>query len=361
MVPRTFRNQVVQRSGRLSVAGYPCARTFRAVMTSTALDAARQRIAARPASDRIAGHLQARHGITVSGLAELDLGVYRVDRADGPAWVARVFPAVRDESAAAGDAEILGLLQRRGFPAERAATAEPLSVLDGHSVLVTEFVPGVARAERAGAIRDRGGLRRLGELLGELHALSAADGAAARPGGAWHHLTDGGPADEIRVMRALLADCAEAAAADRPHHAMLARELADADGGRGLPTALIHPDFVLANVIASPERGMVLVDWTGAGRGPRIWPLAFLLYAEGAKNPPRADLVVSGYRRQVTLEPAEIERIPAMMRVRPVVLAAWSFCLGRLSAEQATRAALNARQVAETVGPRVVAAFRAPS
>jgi Ser/Thr protein kinase RdoA (MazF antagonist) len=140
---------------------------------------------------------------------------------------------------------------------------------------------------------------------------------------------------------------------------MLARELAGADDGRGLPTALIHPDFVLANVIASPERGMVLVDWTGAGTGPRAWPLAFLLFAEGAKNPPRADLIVSGYRRQVALEPAEIERIPAMMRVRPVVLAAWSFCLGRISAEQARQAALNARQVAEAVGPRVIAAFRA--
>ena len=68
---------------------------------------------------------------------------------------------------------------------------------------------------------------------------------------------------------------------------------------------------------------------------------------------------MSGYRRQVTLEPAEIERIPAMMRVRPVVLAAWGFCLGRWSAAQATRAAVDARQVAETVGPRVVAAFLA--
>ena len=328
-------------------------------MTSTALDLARLRIAAGPTRDRIAWHLQARYSIAVSGLAELDLGVYRVDRTDGPAWVARVFPAVRAESAAAGDAEFLDFLDRHGFPSERAATAEPLSVLDGHTVLVTVFVPGVARAGRSAAIRDGGGLRRLGELLGELHALSAADDAPARPGGAWHHLADGGPADEIRAILALLAECADAATADRPHYAMLARELADADGGDGLPTALIHPDFVLANVIASPERGMVLVDWTGAGRGPRAWPLAFLLYAEGAKNPPRADLIVSGYRRRVALEPAEIERLPAMMRVRPVVLAAWSFCLGRCNAEQATRAAVNARQVAETVGPRIVAAFRA--
>jgi hypothetical protein len=60
-----------------------------------ALDGVRRRLAARPARDRIAGHLRARHGVAVSGLAELDLGVYRVDRADdGPAWVARMFPAV---------------------------------------------------------------------------------------------------------------------------------------------------------------------------------------------------------------------------------------------------------------------------
>jgi Ser/Thr protein kinase RdoA (MazF antagonist) len=326
-------------------------------VTSTARDGARQRIAAAPALDRLAGHLQARYSVEVSGLTELDLGVYRVDRADGPAWVARVFPATRAESVAAGDAEILRLLDRHGFPSEQVATAEPLSVLDGRTVLVTGFVPGVPRAERAAVIRDHGGLRRLGELLGKLHALPAAGGLAARPGGAWHHLADGGPAEEIRAIQALLAEGA-AAPAGQPAYAALARELADADGGDGLPTALIHPDFVLANVVASPGRGMVVVDWTGAGQGPRAWSLAFLLYAEAAKNPARAKLIVSGYRQHVRLEPDEIERLPAMMRVRPAVLAAWSLCLGRWSAGQATRAAADARQVAETVGPRIVAAWR---
>jgi len=47
-------------------------------------------------------------------------------------------------------------------------------------------------------------------------------------------------------------------------------ELATLDDCRDLPQALIHPDFVLANVIASPDRGMVLVDWAGVGRGPRL-------------------------------------------------------------------------------------------
>jgi Ser/Thr protein kinase RdoA (MazF antagonist) len=337
-------------------------------VTSPALDDARRRIAARPAHERVARHLESVYGVSVSGMAELDLGVYRVERSDGPAWVARVFPAARAESATAGDLEILRLVDQHGFPAERAATDEPLSVLDGQAVLVTGFVPGVPPAERAAVIRDHGGLRRLGEMLGELHVLpaadgaadSAADGAAARPGGAWHHLTEGDPADEIRAIQALLAECADAAApADQPHFAMLARELADADGGSGLPEALIHPDFALPNVVASPADGMVLVDWAGAGRGPRAWSLAWLLFVEAAKNPPRAGLVVSGYRQRVTLEPDEIERLPAMMRVRPVVLAAWSFCLGRISAERAAQAAAHAREVAETVGPRIVAAFRA--
>jgi len=44
--------------------------------------------------------------------------------------------------------------------------------------------------------------------------------------------------------------------------------------------ALIHPDFVQANLIASPDRGLVMIDWTGARRRPRR-SLAFLLFAEG--------------------------------------------------------------------------------
>jgi hypothetical protein len=84
-------------------------------------------------------HLEARYGIAVSRLAELDLGVYRVERADGPARVARVFAAMRPEVAAAGDAVILAFLAGHASGSERVAAPEPASVLDGHSVLVTEL------------------------------------------------------------------------------------------------------------------------------------------------------------------------------------------------------------------------------
>jgi hypothetical protein len=67
----------------------------------SALRDAQLRIAARPAPDQLAQHLNERYGLTVTGLTELDLGVYRLDHADGPAWVARMFPPIRPQAAAA--------------------------------------------------------------------------------------------------------------------------------------------------------------------------------------------------------------------------------------------------------------------
>jgi Ser/Thr protein kinase RdoA (MazF antagonist) len=324
-------------------------------MTDPVLAAARRRIAPPPARDLIIEHLEACHGIAVAGLTPLDLGVYRVDRRDGPAWVARVFPVTRPQAAAA---EILELLAGLGYASERPAAADPVSDLDGRSVLVTEFAVPVPRTQRRDAIRAAGGLRRLGELLAELHALPSGTGAAGRPGGGWHHLVDGTGPDEVAAARALLARCAgKVAPADQAAYAGLRRELDDVDDGAGLPVAVTHPDFVVANVVAPAAGGMVVVDWTGAGTGPRTWTLAFLLWAEAARNLPRVDLIAAGYRRHVRLEPAELTRLTAMMRARPVVLAAWSYCLGRATLAGAVSAAAEARDIAAAAGPRAVTAL----
>jgi Ser/Thr protein kinase RdoA (MazF antagonist) len=330
-------------------------------VTGTALTLARRRIAPRPARDTIVEHLEACHGITVARLTQLDLGVYRVDRRDGPAWVARIFPAVRPHEAAEGDAEILHRLAALGYPAERPAAPEPVSVISGQTVLVTEFEDGVPRTQRRDAIRAAGGLRRLGEMLAELHTLPAGQPALARPGGGWHHLVDGTGPDEVAAARALLADCADTVApAGRRDYDALRRELDGVDDGSGLPAAFTHPDFVLPNVIAPPEPDMIVIDWNGAGTGPRAWTLAFLLWAEGARNLPRVDLVAAGYRRHVQLEPAELRRLPAMMRARPVVLAAWSYCLGRMPLAGAARDAAEAVEIAAAAGSRAAAALGSP-
>jgi Ser/Thr protein kinase RdoA (MazF antagonist) len=317
-------------------------------------------LAGRSDVARLQSHLESRYGIQVAQVSELDAGVFRVDRRDGPSWVARRFPPARPAAAAAGDGEILRFLAEHDFPAERCAAPEPVSVLDGQGLLVTEYVGAVPREDRRAAIRDLGGLRRLGELLGRLHALPEEAGAVGRDGGAWHHLADGGPRDEVAAAARLLADAGGLVpAGERRRYESMSAALEAIDSCHGLPQALIHPDFVLPNVIASPDRGLVVVDWTGAGRGARLWSLAFLLFAEGAKNLRRVDLVVAGYRDHVNLEPQELSRLAAVARARPVIFESWAFCMGRKTIADAAREMAAAGELADAIGARARAAFAA--
>jgi Ser/Thr protein kinase RdoA (MazF antagonist) len=315
--------------------------------------------------ERLRTHLQTRYGITVEAMTELDLGVWRVGRRDGPDWVARWFPARRAAGAVAGDAAILRYLAAHEFPAERCAAGDPVSVLDGRPVLVTEWACPVPREQRRDAIRAAGGLRAVGTLLGRLHTLDIApeasgadsgDGAVARPGGAWHHLADGLPSAEVAAASRMLAESAPVIPdSERAAFDALRVEVAALDAADGLPQGLIHPDFVLANVVAAPG-GMVLVDWAGAGRGPRLWSLAFLLYAEAAKEPRRAGAVLLGYREHVTLEAEELDRLGSVAQTRPLILRAWSVCMGRITPTEAMTAASQTKDLAGMIATRVRAA-----
>jgi aminoglycoside phosphotransferase (APT) family kinase protein len=212
-------------------------------------------------------HLGAAYGIEVAHLSALDAGVYRVDRRDGPAWVARVFASERGDGAE-GDAEILRALERAGFPAERCAG--PVSMMDGRAVLVTEFVSGARAPGRARTYAI------LGALLGRLHARPAT---AVRAGGGWHHLCpQGGPGDEIAAVRVLLDECG--LADDHP----LRSTVEEMDDAADLPHAFVHPDFAPANAIVTGDDQLVIIDWAGSGRGPRLWSLGFLLWAAGAAD-----------------------------------------------------------------------------
>jgi hypothetical protein len=307
----------------------------------------------RVGGDSLPVHLESRYGIRVASTTALDVGVVRIDRRDGPSWVARVFPAARPVAAAEGDARILQGLERQGFPAERCATADPVSVHEGQAVLVTTLVPG-ARPEGRG--RTFGVL---GALLGALHARSRAAGVTLRPGGAWHHLVaEGGPQDEIDAAISLLdATRGRVPAADVALHAALREELQRADGCDGLPQALIHPDFVPVNAVRTPEDSLVMVDWTGAGRGPRLWSLAFLLWAAGVRDLRLVDVAVSHYRRHIQPEPQELARLAAAMRTRPLVLDCWAFCVGRRRLEEVAQEVPAAARLAEEIAARARQAF----
>lgn len=319
-------------------------------------DTPAQRIAARRGVPRLAAHLSDAYGIQVTKIAQLDLGVYRVDRADGDSWVARIFPAARPRARVDGDAEILAWLAQQDYPAERPAADDPVSELESQPVLVTEFVASVPPHERRAAIVTAGGLRALGWLLGRLQTL---EDPPDRPGGAWHHLADGEPRAEAEALRSLVAEAgASVPARGRRHYDVLHGAVEELDTGEGLPTAFTHPDFVMANVVAPGDGRMVLVDWAGAGRAPRMWPLGFLLWAVGfGGDLARVDRAVDGYRRRVVPEPEELDRLEAIVAARPVVFEAWTFAMGRKPLAEAARGLPRIRESAAAIASRARVAF----
>jgi Ser/Thr protein kinase RdoA (MazF antagonist) len=277
----------------------------------------------------------------------LDVGVYRVARADGPDWVARVFPAARPLSAAEGDAQVLRALAAGGFPAERCPVESPVSVLDGQPVLVTEFVPGEL---------PRGNGRTYAILGASLGRLNARSGEALPPGGAWHHLAlEGTPAGELAVARTLLTDLrSNADPSDRAGFATLDEALATvAATTTGLPEAFVHPDFVPVNAIGGSEGLPTIVDWTNAGRGPRIWSLGFVLWAAGARDLRLVDAFVSRYQRHVTLTAAELAALPAAIAARPLTMSVWSLAVGRGTVNEAVQDTHAVAQQAQEIASRV--------
>lgn len=289
---------------------------------------------------------------------ELDLGVLHVERRPGVDWVARIFPT-REPSAVEQEAKILGWLADRDFPAERPVR-DPGPVLEiaGAPTLVTEFCRPVPRSERRDAIKAAGGLRELGAMLARLQALPADGDATARPGGAWHHLATGGPDAELSGARTWLAEASNGATpAELGPFAELHEALDGCDDGGGLPEAFGHPDFVLPNVVATWSHGapgMVVVDWAGAGRCARIWPLGFLLFAEGMKNLARIDLVAAGYLRaagleSTGLEPEELRRLAGVVRARALVLGLWHLHTRQATAAEVAAGAARTLEAAEAI------------
>lgn len=97
----------------------------------------------------------------------------------------------------------------------------------------------------------------------------------------------------------------------------------------GLPAGLVHPDGHIANSILTPERQVVLIDWDGAGQGPRVAALGLLVFASAAQaatdpsSPPdfgRVEAVLEGYLRHYAPSQSELARLPDAPPSRPLLL-----------------------------------------
>jgi Ser/Thr protein kinase RdoA (MazF antagonist) len=313
--------------------------------------------------EKLRVYLEKHYDIRIVSLNRLDRGVYRVDRQEGQSWVARIFSAKRALQQVQGDAEVLRFLEEHGFPSERCARPDPVSAPGGRGVLVTEYVDGTTPE------RSEPNLRAMGEMVGRLNTLPIGSGLVAREAGSLHHysLSGGGPRKELDAAASWLAEVEDkVATSNRASYESLREQVARADDSHGLPEALIHPDPVVKNVIATPDTGLVLIDWTGAGRGPRLASLAVLIWTSALGKDgwslERVDPVVAGYRSHVQLQKDELERLADVMRVRPLVFACWRYRRAITSEKQPDGKEWwwQSDELVESVTARARAAFERP-
>ncbi|MDR3543610.1 MAG: phosphotransferase [Desulfosporosinus sp.] len=320
------------------------------------IDEFKEQMYTRSGKERLSSHLESMYGIRVKQLTELDLGVFRVDRHDGLTWIARLFSKAMPVKRVQGDAEILRFLEQQGYPAERCAHPNAVSLHEEQPVLVTNYVHGT---------KPKGSVKAfyfLGVLLGRLHTLPVTLGSMAREGGAWHHLSlQGGPREEIEAALSLLMGSEQIVPEEqRLLYETLLDELKQSDDFREMPQALIHPDFVPTNMIKVDVGKWAVIDWTGAGRGSRISSLGFLLWAAGLRGDLQCvDAVVAGYRKYINLESEELARLSSAIRTRPVIFDCWALCMGRKGLVDAVQGVSETREITKAISIRAVQALRA--
>jgi Ser/Thr protein kinase RdoA (MazF antagonist) len=283
-----------------------------------------------PAPDRLLGHLRDHHGIDPVAATKLSVHntyVFRIDRNDGAPWIARAYPPARPRSGVEGDAAILRFLERNDYPAERLAVDDAVSDFDGGAVLVTGFIEGAPLP--AGADQ----FAMMGDLLGRLHALPL-DESISRPGGAdgQDPSREGSPRQDLLAALSFLDSVdTKVAAADRERFDQLRDQVRSADDGSGLPEGLLHGNLLhaVSHAIVT-ERGPVTFNWMASGRGPRLADFAWLLWGTGAWSPRRPDpecldAAVGAYRQHIELTHEELDRLEAVMYIRPLCLVGFGY------------------------------------
>jgi Ser/Thr protein kinase RdoA (MazF antagonist) len=296
----------------------------------TQLEGLEARIFHEPIGDRLLAHLRRRYGIdavAATTISQHNDHVFRIDRGDGAPWIARVFPPARPSAGAEGDAEILRFLERQGYPAERLATDEAVSTFDGSSVLVTQFITGRLLPSPAVGAEGVSKFAIMGDLLGRLHALGP-DASVTRPGGASGEdpSREGSPRQDLRAALAFLdAVDTKVAAVTRERFDQLREQVRSADAGEGLPEALIHGNLLHApdHVIVGDD-GPVAIQWKAAGRGPRLADVAYLMWGTWLDTD-WIDAAVGAYRQHVEPTGDELDRLEAVMHVRPLYLACFDW------------------------------------
>jgi Ser/Thr protein kinase RdoA (MazF antagonist) len=213
--------------------------------------------------------------------------------------------------------EVLLALQQKDYPAEQiipAEDGEPVLEVNGWRLLLKTYVDGFPVQP------DVPTFRRVGALLGRLHT--------AFSGVELHEL----PEAERTMTRQVAQTRAQldTVRGQLPEtHASLWQAvdaaLMQLQPCDTLPEALIHNDFHLTNIYNSHANELKVIDWDGAGRGPALTDLGFLLSAAHPRpqnsestrpDPARIEAIVTGYGQHRRLSEDELDCLADSVRLR---------------------------------------------
>lgn len=303
-------------------------------------------------------HLIRTYGRTPRAVVALD-NACRADWTDAgePSWIVRVASKHRPFASVSADVALLEHLAGEALPVERCAAEPSVSAMGERAVVVTVCERG-AEAEDASSTWAR-----LGDLAGRLAALPVppADVSVARDVGAYPNQTPRlSLGDELdHVTSCLRAVEGEVPAAWAPLYESMRAYLEAPLDFDDLPRGLIHPDLAPPNAFDTPDRGLVLVDWAGAGVGPRVVTLAVLLaystLGEGGWSASRGADIVSSFTDHVVLEASERRAVVALAERRLFVREAVGLCIGirvgvpPLSRSQWSGASAAVREMGEVI------------
>ena len=249
--------------------------------------------------------------------------IYRLNLVDGQRWVIRVFSA--DDQGVASLANILSFLEQRGYLAEqiiRAVNNDAIVRYEDMLLLVTRFVEGVPVDCSTTA------LNLLGQTLGKLHALQVEDRSMLSK-------ADMLPVAELAYAWSELSKVADnVPKALQEHYGILANAIHTLNRCENTPLVVIHNDCHPGNAIRTSSQEVVLIDWQGAGLGPAVIDVGFLLasceipfqgIAPFEINQERIPAIIDGYCQYHILTPTELDLLPDAIRFRALVYGAVSF------------------------------------
>ncbi|HEX4206414.1 MAG TPA: phosphotransferase [Ktedonobacteraceae bacterium] len=255
--------------------------------------------------------------------------LYRVEAPDGQRSVLHLTQAC-DQKRCAELARVLLFLEQQHYPAERIVPTlkqTDIGTMNGWCHIMTQFVEGTHPDYSPEA------LFALGAQLGRLHGLTLPEKRTFPKAGML-------PQNELAFAQQQLASIADKVPEQfHERYKMLQEALSSLDRCENLPVVLLHNDYHPANAIYTQHGELTFIDWDGAGVGPAIIDLGFLLSncdgsvpwaplpLTGEFHPDKTKLtaVLAGYSQYQQLVTEELDLLPDAIRFRALVFGACHF------------------------------------